>query len=192
MYASISGIIEAKQANCVIINNNGIGYEIFVSNNTLSNLGNIGQQAKLYTYLHVREDAFNLYGFITLQEKQLFLDLMNVSGIGAKMAITILSGVSINSLINAITTGDVKLLSSIKGVGKKTAERIVLELRGGLTDSELSELLSEEPTSTPVNEAIEVLIGMGLQKQMATNLVKSVALPTDTAEKIIEKCLKSM
>lgn len=192
MYASIKGIIEAKQVTSVVLSNSGIGYEIFVSNNTLSSLGNVGQEAKLYTYLHVREDAFVLYGFLNLQEKQMFLDLMNVTGIGAKMAISILSGISVNNLINAITTGDVKLLSSIKGVGKKTAERIVLELRGSLTDSELSEMLETAAVSSPVNEAIDVLIGMGIQKQMAINLVKAVALPTDSTEKIIEKCLKNM
>jgi Holliday junction DNA helicase RuvA len=193
MYSFIEGKIELKQDNKIVLSNNGIGYEIFVSNNTLANIGNVGDIAKIYTYLHVREDAFLLYGFENLTEKQMFLDLTNVSGIGAKMAINILSGISVRDLLNAIATGDVKLLSTVKGIGKKTAERIVLELKGSFADSELLELLHENVTANnPFSEAVEVLVSMGIQRISANQLVKAVSLPGDSVENIIQKCLKNM
>ncbi len=192
MYAFISGTIEAKQENLVVLSNNGIGYEVFVSATTLGNLPSVGQQAKLHTYLHVREDVFMLYGFADLKEKQMFLDLMTVSGIGAKMALQILSGVSVSELLSAIAGGDVKLLSSIKGVGKKTAERIVLELKGGLRDLQLADMFTTATNTSPANEAVEVLVSMGIQRITALQLVKALALPTDSTETIISKCLKNM
>lgn len=197
MYAFIEGKLEEKQKNAIVLNNQGIGYEIFVTTNTLESLTQ-GETVKVYTYFHVREDAQVLYGFLNLSEKTMFLDLLNVSGVGAKMALTILSGISASSLLNAIATSDVKLLSSIKGVGKKTAERILLELKGKFGDGELADLLNGSKqegagfVATPVSEAIEALTTMGIQTNMATQMVKAIALPTDSAEQIIAKCLKNM
>ena len=197
MYAFIEGKVEEKTKTSILLNNHGIGYEIFVTNNTLSAL-ELGKEAKVYTYFHVREDVQALYGFLNQTEKQMFLDLLNINGVGAKMALNILSGIAVTDLLHAIATGDVRLLSSIKGVGKKTAERILLELKGKFSESEMMNLLTTSSDTsagfamTPANEAIEVLTNMGIAVNLATQMVKAIALPSDTAEQIIEKCLKNM
>lgn len=196
MYAFITGIIEEKGENVVVVNCNGVGYEIFASTNTLNILPQVGEVSTIYTYLHVREDAFALFGFATKEEKSLFLELITVSGIGAKSAIQVLSGTTLNGLLTAIITGDVKLISSIKGIGKKTAERIVLELKGKLGDSNL-QTLSVGDLQAPVNnslteQATDLLTNMGLTRMEALNLVKTCAGPEDTLEEIITKCLRNM
>lgn len=196
MYAFITGIIEEKGENVVVVNCNGVGYEIFASTNTLNTLPQVGEVSTIYTYLHVREDAFALFGFATKEEKSLFLELITVSGIGAKSAIQVLSGTTLNGLLTAIITGDVKLISSIKGIGKKTAERIVLELKGKLGDSNL-QTLSVGDLQAPVNntlteQATDLLTNMGLTRMEALNLVKTCAGPEDTLEEIITKCLRNM
>lgn len=195
MYAFISGILEEKGNNFVVINANGVGYEIGVSSNTIDNLPAEGSEVKIYTYLAVREDAMQLYGFLTRDEKQLFLDLITVSGVGPKMAITILSGINVHDLSVALYNKDVSLISKIKGVGKKTAERIVLELSNSGVALNLFnyETMSTAPkTSTSVDEAVMALVDMGLTKFDATNLVRKVMSPNDTTEEIIAKSLRNM
>lgn len=196
MYAFVSGIIDDKTENSVIIESNGIGYEIFVSTNTLSNLPAVGEYSKIYTYLQVREDAYLLYGFLSKEEKNLFLELITVSGVGPKMALVILSSLSTQNLITCIISGDVKTLSQAKGVGKKTAERIVLELKGKMGDLNTSVMSDFTAltgiTSTSCDEATELLVNMGLSKFDALKLVKKVAVENDTTETIIQKALKNM
>ena len=196
MYAFITGKIEDKTENSVIIECNGIGYEIFVSTNTLSLLGNVGEVAKVYTYLHVREDAFLLFGFLSKEEKNLFLELITVSGVGAKMAQQILSAIKPNDLVNCIITGDVKTISQAKGIGKKTAERIVLELKGNMGDLSGSlssiEFENNNISTTACDEACELLVNMGLSRFDALKLVKRVATETDTTETLIAKALKNL
>lgn len=196
MYAFISGIVEEKSNNLVILSCNGIGYEIFVSHNTLDKLPAIKQPATVYTYLHVKEDAHNLYGFLTKQEKQLFLSLITVSGVGAKTAIAILSGMNYNDLISAILIEDIALISKIKGVGKKTAERIVLELKNSLGSLKDEEIFSMSKlgsvTNSVYDEAVILLVEMGLNKLDALKLVNSVADKDDSIEQIVAKSLKAM
>ena len=196
MYAFITGKIEDKTENSVIIECNGIGYEIFVSTNTLSLLGNVGEVAKVYTYLHVREDAFLLFGFLSKEEKNLFLELITVSGVGAKMAQQILSAIKPNDLVNCIITDDVKTISQAKGIGKKTAERIVLELKGKMGDLSGSlssiEFENNNISTTACDEACELLVNMGLSRFDALKLVKRVATETDTTETLIAKALKNL
>lgn len=195
MYAFISGILEEKGNNFVVINSNGVGYEIGVSSNTIDNLPAEGSEVKIYTYLAVREDAMQLYGFLTRDEKQFFLDLITVSGVGPKMAITILSGINVHDLSVALYNKDVSLISKIKGVGKKTAERIVLELSNSGVALNLFnyETMSTAPkTSTSFDEAVMALVDMGLTKFDATNLVRKVMSPNDTTEEIIAKSLRNM
>lgn len=195
MYAFITGVIEEKGENLVIVNCNNIGYEIFASTNTLNTLPDVGEVATIFTYLHVREDAFSLFGFSSKEEKSLFLELITVSGIGAKSAIQLLSGTSLNGLITAIITGDVKVISAIKGIGKKTAERIVLELKGKLGDVSESALnISDLSTvnNTVTEQATELLTNMGLTRVEAINLVKSCYASEDTVEQVITKCLRNM
>ena len=196
MYAFISVIIDDKTENSVVIESNGVGYEIFVSTNTVSSLPSVGEFAKVYTYLAVREDAFLLYGFLNKEEKNVFLELITVSGVGPKMALVILSSLRVSDLISCIASGDVKTLSQAKGVGKKTAERIVLELKGKIGD--LSQVAISDfamfsgVSTTACDEATELLVNMGLSKFDALKLVKKVTQDGDSTETIIQKALKNM
>lgn len=195
MYAFLTGIVEEKSDNLVVVNVNGVGYEVFVSTFTSNSLP-VGEIATIYTYLHVREDAFLLFGFSSKQEKSVFLDLITVSGIGAKTAIQILSGATLDELIMSIVAGDTKVISSIKGIGKKTTERIVLELRGKFENVSLGEtsILTDgiKQQNNLTDEAVMLLVNMGLSRNEALNLVKQVATPDDTIEEIITKALKNM
>lgn len=194
MFSFISGTIEEKSANLLVISCNGVGFELNVSETTNFEVGNVGDFAKVHTYMAVREDAITLFGFASIEEKNTFLKLINVSGIGGKMAIAILSAMPVVNLIDAIVTENIKLLSSIKGLGKKTAERLVVELKNSFDDLQISML---KPNATPINtsaanEAIDTLVAMGMHRNEATQIVKNVASPDDTAEVIVRKSLKNM
>ncbi len=195
MYSFITGRIEEKQENLVVINCNGIGYEIFASLNTVSSLPPIGDEAVIYTYLHVREDAFMLFGFKDKEEKEMFLSLISVSGVGAKTAITILSYMTVRDLVSAFAYGDPSALSKVKGIGKKTAERIVVDLKNkftGLEAGNLPLMMGGETNSSYCGEAIDLLIQMGLTRMEASRLVQKVAAPDDVTEQIIAKALKQL
>ncbi len=198
MYSFITGTIEEKQENLIVINNNGIGYEIFASTMTVNKVAPVGEEAKIYTYLHVREDAMQLFGFSNKQEKDVFLSLISVSGIGAKTAIQMLSYISAPELVNAIIFGDVKLIASIKGIGKKTAERILLELKNninqlnGITLENYGDFPDNNLDESAIDEAVNLLVNMGLTKMDAVKIIKKVAEPNDTTEMIITKALRNM
>ena len=195
MYAFLTGTIDEKNENIVVVNVGGVGYEVWASSYTINAL-NIGEVATIYTYLHVREDAMLLFGFSTKQEKAIFLDLITVSGVGAKTAIQILSGCSPQDLVSSILNGDIRTISSIKGIGRKTAERIVLELRNKFEDLPLIsgsyEATSANTKSSITDEAVLLLTNMGLTRTEAVNLVKQVATPDDTIEEIVTKALRNM
>ncbi len=129
MIYKIKGIILEKDTNIIVIDTGSIAYETMCSLATYSLLGNIGDICELYTYMAVREDGIFLYGFATKEEKRLFLMLISVSSVGPKMAIKILGGIGCESLISAISSSDYQMLATIPGIGKKTAERIVVELK---------------------------------------------------------------
>jgi len=195
MFAFISGTIEEKGNNLVVINSNGVGFELNVSETTIFELPEVNDYAKVYTYMAVREDAISLFGFATIEEKSTFLKLINVSGIGGKMAIAILSAMPVADLIDAITTENVKLLSSVKGLGKKTAERLIVELKNSFDEMQISMLTTTKAKpliNTAIEEAIDTLIAMGLTRMDATQRVKLVAEPNDSAEDLIKKSLKNL
>ncbi len=192
MISFLIGIIEEKKDNTLILNVNGVGYELITSVNTLSSLPLQGESIKIYTYMAVREDGIFLFGFSTQEERELFYKLITVSGVGPKMAITILSGLSLSDLTVAIMKEDSKLLSKIKGLGKKTAERICLELK-----DKLSGISIEDNTSFEVNydeDAVQMatdkLISLGINKNEAYMLARSYAGGNATAEEIISKSLR--
>ena len=195
MFAFLNGIIEYKGENLCIVNCGGVGFELNVSDTTIYELPEVGNEAKVFTYMAVREDAITLFGFASMEEKSAFLKLINVSGIGGKMAVSILSAMPVADLIDAIVTENIKLLSSIKGLGKKTAERLVVELKNSFDDLQLSML---KPTSSAsvatsaVDEAIDTLVAMGLTRYDATQIVKKVATVEDKTEDIIKKSLKNL
>ncbi len=195
MISFLIGEIEEKREGIVSLNVNGVGYELFVSNTTLASLPNAGEVAKVLTYMAVREDGIFLFGFSTSEEKELFLKLITVSGIGPKVAISILSGLSISNLITAIIGGDVKMLSNIKGLGKKTAERICLELKdkisplgvmsGDIMMSNLN-IVNEDVIET----ASDTLIALGINKNEAYKLARMNYSEGDSAENVIAKSLR--
>lgn len=197
MFNYIKGTLEEKKTNYIVVDNHGIGYEIGISNNTLCGLPNEGEEIKIYTYFQVREDGVSLYGFITEEEKNMFLDLITVSGVGPKMALQILSGVRLNDLGVAIVSGDIGLLSKIKGCGKKTAERIIVELKdkidafGYAMSSDLP-LENTQYDENIVSEACEILISLGLGKAESLKVVKLVYKDGNTIEELIQNCLRSI
>ena len=165
----IYGEIASKNENSVVLDHNGIGFEIFVSTSTLSLIGQIGEMARVFTYMNVKEDELSLYGFLSIEEKNMFLKIINVSGIGPKMALQILSGLSLSDLAVAIKNEDIKLLSTIKGLGKKTAERLALELKDkiDLIGFAVQETLVEDVNVDMVDEAMQALIALGINKNEA-------------------------
>ena len=194
MFAFISGIIEEKGNSIVVINSNGVGFELNVSDTTIYELPEVGEKAKIYTYMAVREDAITLFGFASMEEKSAFLKLINVSGIGGKMAIAMLSAMPVADLVDAILTENIKMLSSIKGLGKKTAERVVLELRNSFDDLQISMLKPVKATAntSAMEETIDTLVAMGLTRFDATRIVKDIAKPDMKTEEMIKLALKNM
>lgn len=194
MISFIIGTLEEKSENGVVINCNGMGYEIQTSTATLSTLPLAGEECKIYTYLQVKEDGISLFGFTTVDERELFYKLISVSGVGPKMAITILSGMNISDLIVSILKEDTTALSRIKGLGKKTAERICLELKDKLTPvgGVLIEDKILEIDENVLDDACEALISLGLSKNEALRLARQNANENSTAEEIIASVLRNM
>lgn len=192
MYNYISGKIVDKTFSSVVVDNNGIGYEIGVSGNTLSDLG-MGEIAKIYTYLYVREDEMSLYGFSRLEEKKLFMRLIEISGIGPKMAMQILGGYDLKTLTVAIASGDVKTLCKIKGLGKKTAELIVLSLREQVAgDITIFDDHSDVTASDDIADAVFALESLGISKTDAVRRATEASKIVKGVENIISYCLKQM
>ncbi len=195
MIAFIEGQIAERGAGYVVMYNNGMGYELCVSNTTLSQISSL-QRAKMYTYLSVREDGVTLYGFYTKEEKNMFLKLISINGIGPKGAQTILSGVDLTSLITYIVTADVKALSKLKGIGKKTAERMVLELKETI-DAELSLLPISSDDEIDVadkdaEDAVYALRSLGIPNKDAVQAVKACRDKANSLEELIRLALKSI
>lgn len=190
----IYGEIASKNENSVVLDHNGIGFEIFVSTSTLSLIGQIGEMARVFTYMNVKEDELSLYGFLSIEEKNMFLKIINVSGIGPKMALQILSGLSLSDLAVAIKNEDIKLLSTIKGLGKKTAERLALELKDkiDLIGFAAQDTLVEDVNVDMVDEAMQALIALGINKNEAYRLAKLNAVGAESTEDIIRKTFQNL
>lgn len=192
MYNYITGQVVYSAGNTIVVDNNGIGYEIGASNFTTNKFSE-GEIAKIYTYLYVREDTYALYGFSSIEEKTLFLRLIDISGVGPKMAMQILSGADLNSLTVAIATGDVKSLSKIKGLGKKTAELIVVSMRDQVSldltnaQSEISAVVEKD-----AQEAVFALVSLGISNSDAVKIVADVSKTEKGAENIIREALKRL
>lgn len=200
MIYSLTGKISMLDENTVVVDTGAVAFEVICSSYTAYKLSEKQEPQIILTYLQVREDGMALFGFSDKKEKLLFNDLIQVSGVGPKMAITILSGLPIDEIIRAIISGDVKLLSSIKGLGKKTTERIVLELSNKLGgETALESLISNvdinlgtPALNTEMQEAYDVLIGMGVQKNTATESVKNNYTQGMTSEELVVVCLKNL
>jgi len=197
MIAFLKGTIANISEGQVVIETNGLGYICYVPNNVASSL-KTDEEAKIITHMVVREDDISLYGFLTYQDKDLFLRLLSISGVGAKVALSILSGLSGDRLIEALASGDTAALSSIKGIGKKTAERIVLELKDKVSadfGDSMRGIISATGTFVPVssatNEAITALVSLGYSKAEAARSVASIGgIENLSVEEILLKALK--
>ena len=192
MFAFLEGTIAYKQDNTVIVNVGGVGYELCVSNYTIYALPGVNETARVLTYLQVKEDGVCLYGFATSEEKDLFLKLITVSGVGPKGAIGILSNISMQDLIKAISLNDIKVLSSIKGIGKKTAERIAIELKDKVSFEGSFDAPEQIVDTKAVDEAIVVLVSLGVNKNEALRLAREYAKEDSTAEEIVSKALRGL
>ena len=193
MYNYIIGKVTYAMGNTLVIENNGIGYEIGVSATNLYDYCTPGEIVKIYTYLYVREDTFALYGFSKLEEKTLFLRLIDISGVGPKLAMQILGGMDLNSLTVAIATGDIKTLSKIKGLGKKTAELIIVSMRDQVS-ADMASALSplEKYADKDQSEAVFALVSLGMSNTEAVKLVAEIAKTTSGLENIIREALKRL
>ena len=193
MIGYIIGKVTETSENNLIIEANGIGYERTVSSFCLSELTKTDSEAKVYTHLNVREDGVTLFGFYSKADRNMFLRLISVSGVGPKMAVGILSGISIGDLAAGVASADTKALNAVKGIGKKTAERIVLELK----DKIVAEFESELPKSIAMSDiiyedddAVEALISLGYKKSEAVLAVSKLKKENLSTEEIILRALK--
>ena len=195
MFYHISGTLEYKGENFAVIDANGVGYKLFASLPTLAELGEIGKPAKLYTYLRVGEDVFDLYGFATQEELSTFNMLLGVSKVGAKVAMAILSTVSPSKLALSVVTNDVNAIKQANGVGPKLAQMIILELKDKFKNADLSGMPSEDIVGGNVfdsgNEAVSALVVLGYSPQEAKRAVASVD-PTLELEEAIKEALKKL
>ena len=202
MIAYLRGKVLALTAETVILDVNGVGYEAYCTGGAFSKMTQ-GEIAELYTYLQVKEDGVTLFGFANPREKELFLKVITVSGVGPKMGISILASLSADEFATAVATADVKRLSAVKGLGKKTAEKIVLELHGKISAAEVLDASGEsvsvkatQPTvkATPQEEeAISALMGLGFTRVESAQAVKKAKdLGATTVEEIIMKALQGV
>ncbi len=176
MIAYIDGKLTFREAAYVIVEANGIGYEIKISLNTYTQLTE-GERCKLLTYLHVREDAQVLYGFLEVREKRMFLDLISVSGIGPNTALAILSSTDPDELHSNIVSENVKAIQAVKGIGAKTAQRLILELKDKLKKDNIvspTVLLAKQSHNTRRDEALSALVTLGIQKNVAEKSIDAV------------------
>ena len=191
MIGRLRGVLLHKQPPWLVVDVHGVGYELEAPMSTFYDLPEVGREVALFTHHAQKEDSVALYGFLSEAERRLFRDVQKVSGIGAKIALAVLSGVSVNDFARLVQTGDVGALTRIPGIGKKTAERMVVELRDRAAD------LATGPTAArsgqpmdALSEAIVALQQLGYKPAEAERMAKQVADAGDAAENIIRKALQ--
>ena len=182
MIAHLRGTLLAKHPNQAIVETHGVGYDVVIAVPTFSELPATGTEVALHIHTHVREDALNLYGFLRLNEKHLFEKLLTVSGIGPKLAITILSGMPVDEMVGAIRSGDVARLTRIPGIGKKTAERMVLELRDKLPATTGTAEVSMAAASPVEEDVLSALVNLGYQRAAAEKALQVASLGDKAAQ----------
>ena len=203
MIAHLSGTLLSKQATTVIVDVSGVGYEVNIPLSTFYDLEDLGSTVQLRIYTHVREDAIQLYGFKTARERELFLKVISVTGIGPKLGITLLSGMSADEMIASIRTNNLARLTLIPGVGRKTAERLILELRekvADLSSAQLEEELGAKPETTELTEdtvradALSALLNLGYQRSGAEKAIDAALGEGGdvSVESILRRSLKKL
>ena len=196
MYEYIIGQYIGLNKDYVVLENNKIGYKIFTSGSTIAKMPKIGEEVKLYLYQIVREDFIGLYGFLTSEELEMFKVLLTINGVGAKAALSLLSISNVTNLKYAIITGDEKHITRAPGIGKKTAQRIILELKDKFKSDELLDDISDVEESNLCNsnkleEALSALIALGYTEKEGQKVLKSID-KNDTVENMIKNCLKML
>jgi holliday junction DNA helicase RuvA len=198
MIAFLRGRVHDKRPNTVIVDVGGVGYEVHVPLSTFYNLGDEGAEISLRVYTHVREDALQLYGFSTELERQLFERLLGISGIGPKLAVVVLSGMEPRDLVAAVQRADVARLTTIPGVGKKTAERIVLELKDRLTKVAVAVEAGAASASPPADQLrtdlLSALLNLGYHRQQAEKAIDATvnANPNASLEHAVRTALREL
>ncbi len=191
MIGTLRGLLTAKQAPQIILECNGVGYQVETPMSTFLELPPIGQEVFLYTHLQVREDAQILYGFASDKEKALFRSLLRVSGVGAKIALSVLSAMSVNDFQRCVRLEDTAMLVKIPGVGRKTAERLIIEMRDRLEKMAGAESAKAGVQSTePRNEAVDALVALGYKPAEIKKLLAQLETSGKSAEEIIRLALK--
>lgn len=189
MIALLTGTIVSKAPNTCVIDVNGVGYSVLISLTTFATLPDAGNPSSLLVHTYVREDAILLYGFATLEEKALFQKLISISGVGPKTALSILSGLPVTHLIEAISNEDRARLSTIPGVGKKTAERIIIELKDKIAkEFQFSETAETTPKGRISEDVISALTNLGYQRAAAENTLRKIKLAENTSIEDALRC----
>jgi holliday junction DNA helicase RuvA len=204
MIAHLSGTLLSKQATSVIVDVSGVGYEVNIPFSTFYEVGEVGSNVELRIYTHVKEDALQLYGFKTLLERQLFINLLSVSGVGPKIGIALLSGMSADELVTSIKNNNLVRLTAVPGVGRKTAERLVVDLREKMTTLGASQIEEEPGTRSDSpgvssdddvrSQALSGLLNLGYQRSAAEKAIDS-ALSEDgeiTVESVLRRGLRKL
>ena len=199
MYAFIEGEVCEKLNGCLVLLAAGVGWQLNCSNATIQAAPPVGEKMRCYTFLSVREDAMELFGFATREEKEMFTLLTGVSGIGPKTALGVLGAMPLRDLNLAILLGDVNALSRAPGIGKKTAQRITLELKDKITQADVSAAAAAPSGAAvplqaggAVAEAIEALVALGYSSTEARNAVSQIKDQTDKPEELIRLALRAM
>ena len=201
MLAYIKGILEIKTKGYIVVEAGGLGYKIFMPESTIANTGNIGDKVQIYTFMRVREDDVSLYGFLTNEELRMFELLLSVSGIGAKGALGILSNITPSQFALAVISNDVAILKKVPGIGPKTAQRAILELKDKLKkEQEISIAEGDQPSNIEqvikedekVSEAISALQVLGYSKREIIEALQTIEVTSLSVEDIIKKGLANL
>lgn len=195
MIAFVSGILEMKFNGYVVINVGGVGYKVFMSETAIDTLGELGDKVKVYTHHHIREDDMSLYGFVTMEELNMFELLISVSGVGAKSALNTLANIEPSSFALAVISNDTSKLVKIPGVGAKTAARIVLELKDKLKNQDIVDKKKNKENNNNadeniIEEAISALQVLGYNRKEIEKVFEKIELNKLTLEEIIKQGLK--
>ncbi len=197
MIGRLQGVLLEKQAPELLLDVKGVGYELFAPISTFAQLGKVGEEATLYTHLAIREDAHQLYGFASKSERTLFRTLIKVSGVGPKLALGILSGMDAKAFALCVQTEDIKSLTKLPGVGKKTAERLIIEMRDRLSEWQAPaplwaavEQSEKAQENARLAEAESALVALGYKPQDAAKMLSKVASQASSAEELIRLALK--
>lgn len=201
MLAYIKGILEIKTKGYIVVEAGGLGYKIFMPESTIANTGNIGDKVQIYTFMRVREDDVSIYGFLTNEELRMFELLLSVSGIGAKGALGILSNITPSQFALAVISNDVAILKKVPGIGPKTAQRAILELKDKLKKEQEISIAEGEETSNieqvikedeKVSEAISALQVLGYSKREIVEALQAIEVTSLSVEDIIKKGLANL